>query len=115
MALKQISLEMIQLGINPNTHMLSVKQGDNVINMTRDQVIGLKKLKEGKFDSNTYTAQITPRNIFKLTDTGSVIVSCNDQYHEATVLINRLGYKGIMQYVDDKKGQIAWDRDIKRF
>ena len=115
MALKPITNEQIQLGINPTTHMLSIKQGNNVINITRDQVIGLKKLKEGKFDSNTYTGQITPRNVFKLTEAGSIVATCNDQYHEATILINRLGYKGIMQYVDAKKGKIAWDRDIKRY
>lgn len=114
MALKKVTLEQIQLGINPITHMLQVKQGDNVIHMTRDQALGLKNLKENKYETNTYTAQITPRNKFKLTPTGTVVVTCNDQYHEATVLLNRIGYKGIMQYVEANKGKIAWDKDIKR-
>ena len=114
MALKQIALEQIQLGIHPTTKMLSIKQGDNVIHLTRDQVIGIKKLKEGNFETNIYTSKLAPRNTFKLTDTGAIIASCNDQYHEATILINRLGYKGILNYVDAKKAVIAWDKDLKR-
>ena len=114
MALKQVSLEQIQLGINPITRMLQVKQGDNVIHLTRNQILGLKNLKENKYETNTYTSQITPRNKFKLTDSGSILMTCNDQYHEATVLLNRIGYKGIMQYTEAHKGKIAWDKDIRR-
>ena len=114
MALKQIQLEQIQLGIHPTTKMLTIKQGDNVISMTRDQVIGLKKLKEGNFETNIYTSKLTPRNSFKLTPQGTILATCNDQYHEATVLINRLGYKGILNYVESKKAIISWDKDLKR-
>lgn len=114
--LKPITNAAVTLGIHPITKMLSVKQGDNVIHMTRDQANGLKSLKDKKNpEINTYTSQTYPTNRFKLTQQGTVLVECTDKYNEATILLNRHSIKGILDYVDANKGKIAWDRDIRRF
>lgn len=114
MALKPISKEQITLGIHPTTRMLSIKQGENVIHLTRDQVIGLKGLKEGKYETNMYTSWLSPRNKFRLQPTGCILAECTDEYNQATILINSRGYKGIMDYVESHKGRIAWDKEFRR-
>ena len=114
MALKKFSNEQITLGIHPTTRMLSIKQGDNVIHMTRDQVNGLKGLKDGKYETNTYTSWLSPRNQFKLQPTGCILAEYTDEYNQATILINSRGFKGILDYVEANKGRIAWDREFRR-
>ena len=115
MGLKKISLDQITLGIDPVTRMVTLKQGENVIKMTRDQVNGIKALKEGKYpETNMYTSQIIPRNKFRLQPTGAILAECTDEYNAATILINSRGYKGILSYFDSNRGKISWDRDLKR-
>jgi len=112
--LTRINVGDISLSINPHTRTISLKQGDDVIEMTRDQVIGLRKLKNREFETNVYTAQVFPHNTFKLLPSGIVTVDCKESFNSASLTLNAIACKSIAQFTENNKGRIAWDRDIKR-
>lgn len=112
--MKKVTLGQFTLSIDPRTRMLNIQDGSSVISMTRDQVIGLKKLREGGNSNGVYTSTVSPRNRFSIAPTGAITVECNDEYHRDYMTINRLLYKGILSFVETHKGAIAWDRDFRR-
>lgn len=116
--LKKIELNPVQLSIEPTTRLLVVKQGDNEIKLTRDSVIGMKKLREGKFEGDVYTSSLLPRNRFKMAENGSITITCKDDYEDNVVFIanhKKLDdYQRIQDFVDKNRARIAWDREFKR-
>ena len=115
--LKKIELNPVQLSIEPKTRLLVIKQGDNEVKLTRDGVIGLKKLREGKFESGVYTSTLLPRNRFTVAENGTITVVCKDDWEDNTVVIanhKKLDdLQRINEFVDKNKARIAWERDFK--
>ena len=115
--LKKIELSPVQLSIEPKTRLLVIKQGDNEVKLTRDSVIGLKKLREGKFESGVYTSTLLPRNRCTVAENGSITIVCKDEFEDNVVLLanhKKLDdYQRVQDYVDKNKGRIAWERDFR--
>ena len=115
--LQKIELEPIQLSIEPKTRLLVIKQGTNEVKLTRDSVLGLKRLKEGKIESGVYTSTLVPRNRFVASENGSVSIICKDDWEDNVVVIKKHkkinDYQRVLDYVGKNKTQIAWDRDSK--
>ena len=110
-------LNPVQLSIEANTRLLLVKQGDNVVKLTRDDVNGLKKLREGGFESNVYTTQIVPKSRCQVSENGFISIACKDEYESNVVVIanhKKLDdLQRILDYVDKNKGKIAWVREFR--
>ena len=115
--LKTIDLNPVQLSIEPKTRLLVVKQGDNMVKITRDSVINMKKLREGGFESNVFTSTLSPRNRFTMAENGSITIVCKDDYEDNIVLIanhKKLDdLKRIQDFVDKNRARIAWEREFK--
>lgn len=115
--LKKIELQPVQLSIEPKTRFLVVKQGNNTVKLTRDSVIGMKKLREGKMEDNVYTSTLTPRNRFTVAENGSITIVCKDDYEDNVVFIanhKKLDdLQRIQDYVDKNRSRIAWEREFK--
>ena len=115
--LKQIELSPINLSIEPKTRLLIIKQGKNEVKLTRDSVLDMKRLVEGKINGKVYTSTIVPRNRFTASENGSITIVCKDDWEDNVVVITKHkkidDYQRIIDYVDKNKARIAWDREFK--
>lgn len=116
--LKQITLEPVSISIEPKTRLLSVKQGKYEIKLTRDQVIGMKKLRDGKMESNVYTSSLLPRNRFQMAENGQITVVCKDDWEDNVVVLNKTkkydDFERVVTFVDNNRAKIAWDKELRR-
>ncbi len=115
--LKKVTLGPVQLTIEPKTKLLVLKQGNNEVKITRDSVINMKKLKEGKFESNAFSSTITPRNRFSIAQNGTITIVCKDEWEDNVVIVTKHrkldDLQRIQEFVDRNKTQIAWEREFK--
>lgn len=115
--LKKIELEPVQLSIEPKTRLLVIKQGKNEVKFTRDAVIGMKKVSEGKIESGVYTSTILPRNRITASENGSISIICKDDWEDNIVVLKRYkkidDYQRVLDYVDNNRAKIAWDREFR--
>jgi len=115
--LKKIELNPVQLSIEPKTRFLVLKQGDNTVRITRDSVINMKKLREGKIESMAFTSTLTPRNRFSVDENGNITVVCKDDWENSVVVIanhKKLDdLQRITEFVDKNRTRIAWEREFK--
>lgn len=115
--LKKIELDPIKLSIEPQTRLLVIKQGKNEVKLTRDAVLGMKRLREGKIESGVYTSTLVPRNRFTASENGSVSIICKDDWEDNVVVLKKHkkfdDYQRVLDYVDNNKTRIAWDREFK--
>ena len=113
--LKKVTLDPVQLSIEPQTRLLVLKQGENEVKITRDHVINIKKLREGKIEANAFCSTLTPRTRFTVANNGYVTIVCKDDYEDNVVILtNKLhDFKRIEEFVDKNRGRIAWEREFK--
>lgn len=116
--LAQISLTPVQISIEPKTKLLQLQQGDNVVKITRDVVNNIRKLKEGKYDTNTFTSKLTPINKVTLTTDNKITIVCKDDWEDNAVVLSKYrkveDVQRIFDFVERNKAKIAWDRDFFR-
>lgn len=116
--LKKIKLNPVQLTIEPKTHLLILKQGNSEVKITRDSVINMRKLRNGVFEDNCFTSQITPRNKFTMSENGTITIVCKDDIMTDAVIITKHrkldDLERVENYVEHHKPYIAWERDFKR-
>lgn len=116
-------LQPVQLSIEPQTRLLLVKQGENVVKLTRDCVCKLEKLRKGELKDmggrtlNSYTTPLVPRNRCVLAENGYISITCNDEYESNSVVIanhKKLDdLQRILDFVNKNKARIAWDKDFR--
>lgn len=115
--LRKIDLNPVQLSIEPQTRLLVLKQGPNEVRITRDSVINMKKLRNGEIEANAFTSTITPRNRFSLTENGTILIVCKDEWEDNTVMIanhKKLDdLQRIQDFVDHNRAKIAWEREFR--
>lgn len=116
--LKQVTLEPIQISIEPKTSLLILKQGDSEVKITRTQVRRLKSLKEGEIEDNAFVSLVPQRNRFQMNaDTGVIVASTKNGDKDETVVIKKHrkidDLQRIFDFVEKHKGRIAWDNDFK--
>jgi hypothetical protein len=115
--LKKVTLDPVQLSIEPQTKFLVLKQGKNEVKITRDNVINMKKLREGKIEANAFCSTLTPRNRFTVAENGTITIVCKDDWSDNVVVIanhRKLDdLQRIQDFVDKNKGRIAWEREFK--
>lgn len=115
--LKKIELNPVQLSIEPQTRLLVLKQGTNEVKLTRDSIIGMKKLRNGGFESNVYTSNLLPRNRFTVAENGTITIVCKDDYEDnVVVLVNHRkldDLQRVNEFVDKHRARIAWEREFK--
>lgn len=118
MSIKITELKPVQLSIEPTTNLLLVKQGNNTVKLTRDSVIGMKRLREGFYKEGVYTSSLIPRNRFTIDENGTITIVCNDEYESNSVKIynhKKLDdLERINEFVNKNKASIAWEREFKR-
>lgn len=117
-ALKKVTLEPVAISIEPKTHLLIIKQDNNEVKLTRNQIIGMKKLREGLIESNVYTSVLMPKNRFTKAENGQITVVCKDDWEDNVVVIDKHkkhdDFERILSFVDKNRAKIAWDKDLKR-
>ena len=116
-------LQPVQLSIEPQTRLLLVKQGENVIKLTRDCVAKLEKLRKGELKDiggrtlDRFTTKLVPLNRCVLAENGYISISCIDEYESNSVVIanhKKLDdLQRILDFVDKNKARIAWDKDFR--
>jgi hypothetical protein len=113
--LKKVTLDPVQLSIEPQTRLLVLKQGKNEVKITRDHVVNMKKLREGKIEANAFCSTLTPRNRFTVAENGNITIVCKDDYEDNVVLLTNKFHdlKRIEEFVDKNRGRIAWEREFK--
>ena len=117
MSVKIAELKPVQLSIEPKSRLLSVKQGDNVVKLTRDSVIGMRKLREGFYKEGVYTSSLIPRNRFTVDERGYINITCKDELESNVVTIanhKKLDdLQRIIDFVDKNRTRIAWEREFR--
>jgi hypothetical protein len=113
--LKKVTLDPVQLSIEPQTKFLVLKQGKNEVKITRDHVINMKKLREGKIEANAFCSTLTPRNRFTVAENGNITIVCKDDYEDNIVILTNKfqDFKRIEDFVDKNRARIAWEREFK--
>jgi hypothetical protein len=110
-------LRPVQLSIEPQSRLLLVKQGDNVVKLTRDSVIAMKKLRRGEYKEGVYTSSLVPRNRFQVSENGYISIVCKDDIDSNVVIIanhRKLDdLQRISDFVDKNKTRIAWEREFR--
>jgi len=116
-------LQPVQLSIEPQTRLLLVKQGENVIKLTRDSVSKLDKLRKGGLKDvggktlKMFTTKLVPLNRCVLAENGYISITCSDDYESNSVVIanhKKLDdLQRILDFVDKNKARIAWDKDFR--
>ena len=121
--LSNLNLNPVQLSIEQGTRLLLVKQGDNVVKLTRDDVLKLAKLRDGELKDmggktlSSYTTQLIPRSRCTVAENGSITITCKDEWESNVITI--VNHKKlddlarIQQFVDKNKPRIAWAKDFK--
>lgn len=113
--LMKVTLDPVQLSIEPQTKFLVLKQGKNEVKITRDHVINMKKLREGKIEANAFCSTLTPRNRFTVAENGNITIVCKDDYEDNIVILTNKFHdlKRIEEFVDKNRARIAWEREFK--
>jgi hypothetical protein len=115
--LKKVELNPVQLSIEPTTRLIVVKQGSNEVKISRDSVINMKRLREGKYETNAFISSLVPRNRFTVAENGTITIVCKDDWSDNVVVIanhRKLDdLQRIQDFVDKNKGRIAWEREFK--
>lgn len=113
--LMKVTLDPVQLSIEPQTKFLVLKQGKNEVKITRDHVINMKKLREGKIEANAFCSTLTPRNRFTVAENGNITIVCKDDYEDNIVILTNKFHdlKRIEDFVDKNRARIAWEREFK--
>ena len=113
--LMKVTLDPVQLSIEPQTKFLVLKQGKNEVKITRDNVINMKKLREGKIEANAFCSSLTPRNRFTVAENGNITIVCKDDYEDNIVILTNKFHdlKRIEEFVDKNRARIAWEREFK--
>ena len=110
-------LKPVQLSIEPQSRLLLVKQGENVVKLTRDSVIAMKKLRRGEYKEGVYTSSLVPRNRFQVSENGYISIACKDDVDSNVVVIanhRKLDdLQRISDFVDKNKTRIAWEREFR--
>ncbi len=116
--LKKVELNPVTISIEPKTRLLLIKQGDNEVKLTRDAVIGMKKLHDGENPNGVYTSPLIPRNRFTVAPDGAISIVCQDDWESNVVLLKRHhkkcdDYQRVLNFVDSHKAGIAWAKEFK--
>jgi len=128
--LKKVSLDSaVKLSIEPKTRLLLIRQGDNEVKLTRDAIIGMRKLHDGENSNEAYVSPLIPRSRFTVAQDGSVSIVCKDEWESNVILLKKhtkektiLGkkvmlpiddYQRVLDYVDSNKTRIAWAKEFK--
>ena len=116
-------LNPIQITLDKRSRLLQLKQGENVVRITRDCVNKLEKLRKGELKDiggktlNSFTTKLVPLNRCVLAENGYISISCKDEWEDNVVIIanhKKLDdLQRIIDFVDKNKTRIAWDRDFK--
>jgi hypothetical protein len=119
-------LTPVQMAIEPQTRLLVVTQGENIIKFTRDDVNNLQKLRNGEFNEigpkgekllGGYITKLVPKSRCTVDENGSITITCKDEWEDNVVVI--INHKKLddlarlMQYVNKNKGRIAWAKEFK--
>ena len=121
-----LSLKPVQLSIEPQTRLLSIKQGDNEVKLTREDINGLQKLRNGDFNEigpkgekllGGYITKLVPKSRCTVDENGSITIICKDEWENNVVVIanhKKLDdLARIQQYVNKNKSRIAWAKEFK--
>lgn len=92
---------------------IQVKQGDNAIYMTKNDVNLLRMLLEGQFDGSCYS-NTEPRTRYVVMTDGGILATCKDDAHNDVVYLSPKTIKWITKFRDNNRPRLAWDRDLMR-
>jgi len=124
--LSNLNFNPVQLSIEQGTRLLVIKQGDNEVKLTREDINGLKKLREGGFNEigpkgekllGGYITKLVPKSRCAVDENGSITITCKDEWESNVVVIvnhKKLDdFARIQQFVDKNKARIAWAKEFK--
>lgn len=92
---------------------IQVKQGDNAIYMTKNDVNLLRMLQEGQFDGSCCSS-VLPRTRYVVMSDGGILATCKDDAHNDVVYLSPKTIKWITKFRDNNRPRLAWDRDLMR-
>lgn len=107
-----ISNMPINLSIEPISRLVLVRQGNNSIKLTVEQINGLKRLKMCEIE--TYQSKVKPKNSFKLLKNFNILAKCIET--NSIILFDTNERKDIdilANFLENNRGKIARDIDLK--
>lgn len=92
---------------------IQVKQGNNAIYMTKNDVNMLRMLQEGQYDGSCWSS-VEPRTRYVVMSDGGILATCKDDAHDDVVYLSPKTIRWITQFRDSNRPRLAWDRDLLR-
>ena len=108
----------VDIGIDRKTRLIVVKQGEQTIRLTKDQVSVLNRLRKGEMPNDGYITTTLPRTRFKVMN-DDMISMCSDDGSEKNLIILKRTRKyddleRITAFMESNRPRIAWSRDFKK-
>ena len=108
----------VDIGIDRKTRLIVVKQGEQTIRLTKDQVSVLNRLRKGEMPNDGYITTTLPRTRFKVMN-DDMISMCSDDGSEKNLIILKRTRKyddleRITAFMEANRPRIAWSRDFKK-
>lgn len=108
----------VDIGIDRKARLIVVKQGEQTIRLTKDQVSVLNRLRKGEMPNDGYITTTLPRTRFKVMN-DDMISMCSDDGSEKNLIILKRTRKyddleRITAFMESNRPRLAWSRDFKK-
>lgn len=108
----------VDIGIDRKARLIVVKQGEQTIRLTKDQVSVLNRLRKGEMPNDGYITTTLPRTRFKVMNE-DMISMCSDDGSEKNLIVLKRTRKyddleRITAFMEANRPRIAWSRDFKK-
>ena len=119
-------LTPVQMAIEPQTRLLVVTQGENIIKFTRDDVNNLQKLRNGEFNEigpkgekllGAFRTKLIPQSRCTVDENGNISIVCKDEYENNSIVLanhKKLNdLQRVLDFVKKHNSRIAWSKEFR--
>ena len=119
-------LTPVQMAIEPQTRLLVVTQGENIIKFTRDDVNNLQKLRNGEFNEigpkgekllGAFRTKLIPHSRCTVDENGNISIVCKDEYENNSIVLanhKKLNdLQRVLDFVKKNNSRIAWAKEFR--
>ena len=119
-------LTPVQMAVEPQTRLLVVTQGENIIKLTRDDVNSLQKLRNGEFNEigpkgekllGAFRTKLIPQSRCTVDENGNISIVCKDEYENNSIVLanhKKLNdLQRVLDFVKKNNSRIAWSKEFR--
>ena len=119
-------LTPVQMAVEPQTRLLVVTQGENIIKLTRDDVNSLQKLRNGEFNEigpkgekllGAFRTKLIPQSRCTVDENGNISIVCKDEYENNSIVLanhKKLNdLQRVLDFVKKNNSRIAWAKEFR--